>query len=212
MRVKILLLAFGFLLTSVLSVLAYNRLSEVYKVSEEKVLGEQEPEAISAIALTPTLTLTQAPIRSPKPTLEPIPTNTPVPTSSPNLVSNTNNQQLSGGSTNSNVISAVPTQSNNASDYSEYEEWSASQPKDSRGVLCALPDSRCKYECSVADYWVDDHLKILNNHFREYLIRLEIYEPDSNNVKIWEDAVMDVYNMIYDECKDSPIYNPQNPL
>lgn len=95
-----------------------------------------------------------------------------------------------------------------------YDEWAATQPKDSFGNICSAGPavSHCKYECSVVDFWVDDHLSILNNHLQEYKLRLDIYGPESSNAKIWEDAVMNVYNMIYDECINSPIFHPSDPI
>ena len=95
----------------------------------------------------------------------------------------------------------------NESNGSGYEEGAAKQPRDSHGNICGY-GSYCKYECSVIDFWVDDHLRILNNHLQEYL-RCKSIKTDCS---VWEDAVMKMYNTIYEECKDSPIYNPQNPL
>jgi hypothetical protein len=108
----------------------------------------------------------------------------------------------------STELSTLPNLEN-----TEKETWLfESEPKDSQGVYCSNPNSRCKYECSVADFWVDDYYRILNNHLAEYQLHLEIYGPDSENTKIWADAVMKTYNTLYDYCINSPIFHPQKPL
>jgi len=197
MKKKIVFIVIGLLLIPAIGVFGYKNFSRKYEIKpKEKVLGEQE------LGVTPTATPT------------PLPSNTPVSTSNPTPVSNTNNQQLSGESTNLNVVNTVPTLDNNESVtvIDEYEKWSATQPKDSKGVLCTNPESRCKHECNIGDFWIDELVRILDNHLWEYQMHLEIYGSDSDNTKIWEDAVVSTYNMIYDECKDSPLYSPQNPL
>jgi hypothetical protein len=106
------------------------------------------------------------------------------------------------------------TSTNPTANSNSYEEWATGQPKDSHGILCSAEPSvsRCKYECSVVDYWVDDHLRIFDKHLEEYKLHLNIYGPDSENTKIWEDAVIKDYNMIYDECKNSPKFSLPYPL
>lgn len=198
MKIKIFLLALGLLFTSSASVLGYKAFNENFEIKPKKeVLGEKQAE----INPEPTLTLTPSP--SPTPTTEPkriLPTQLPTfsPTPSPTPLPSNNNQQLNNGQ----------SRSDNTLGNGGYEDWSATQPKDSRGVLCTNPDSRCKYECSVGDFYVDDQLRILNNHLQESLSCKKI----KTDCHIWEDAVMNVYNMIYEECKNSPKYNPQNPL
>lgn len=181
-----------------LLIYGYKTFISNYEIkSKKEVLSIQtETTLISTPTSTPEVTSTP----TKKPQVKIVSTTTPQAT-------NTINPTIPPTYQQNNIQSPTTSTSDGG-----YDEWSANQPKDSKGVLCINTDSRCKYECSVSDYWVDDHLRILNNHIQEYNLRLSIYEPNSSNVKIWEDAVVQVYNMIYDECKNSPKYSPQNPI
>lgn len=221
MRPRVLLLALGLLSISTLSIWGYRSFTTNFEIKpKESVLGEQLMSTLrpnQKLTPKPTFRATSTPSPTQKPTFKPIPTNapvpanTPMPTSIPTPLPNTDNQQPNSPN-NSNTVNANPSQDENEPSDSEQEDWVDNRPRDSHGNVCAYGGSHCKYECSISDSSVDDLLRILNNHLWEYQKRLKFYGSDSSKTKIWEDAVMKTYNMIYEECKDSPIYNPQDPL
>jgi hypothetical protein len=88
----------------------------------------------------------------------------------------------------------------------------ANQPRDSQGVLCTDYESRCKYECSISDTNVNSFLSTLSNDVREYQLSVSVYGENSADTKIWANAVMDVYNTVYNDCINSPVFHPQKPI
>lgn len=190
-----------------LIVISYKGFVSNYEIQKKGNVLSEKIEATAAPTLEPTAspsaTITPTKIKI-KPTHTPTPViNTPV---------QNNSAPASQGVTNQNPV--IQTNQNpqptSGSSSETYEEWAAKQPRDSQGNMCGigLPQARCKYECSVGDSYVDDGIRVMNNHIRE----LQSCQSYSTDCKIWEDAVMSTYNMVYDWCINSPIFHPQNPL